>query len=60
MEIIITILGLPLLFIGYKIGLGKMLHRDRWYKSFFFWWFRLASLGGISVNFKEEQYLIAL
>lgn len=60
MEILISIIGLPLMFIGYKIGKGKMLYRDRWYKSFFFWWFRLASLGGISVNIQSGKFLVAL
>ena len=60
MEIIIIILGLPLLFVGYKIGVGKLLYRDRWYKSFFFWWFRLVSLGGISATMKDENYLATL
>ncbi len=60
MEILILIIGLPLLFVGYKVGVGKMLYRDRWYKSFFFWWFRLASLGGISANMQHGKYLIAL
>lgn len=60
MEILVFIFGLPLLFVGYKIGLGKMLYRDRWYKSFFFWWLRLASLGGISVNIQEHNYLVVI
>ena len=60
MEILIIIIGLPLLFVGYKIGVGKMLYRDRWYKSFFFWWSRLASLGGISATMKDGDYLATL
>ena len=60
MEILIILCGLPLLFVGFKVGVGKMLYRDKWYKSFFFWWFRLASLGGISVNLKEENYIVAI
>jgi hypothetical protein len=60
MELLITIIGLPLLFVGYKIGIGKMLYRNRWYKSILFWWIRLASLGGISATLSERNYLIAL
>ena len=60
MEILIIIIGMPLLFVGYKIGLGKMLYRNRWYKSVLFWWLRLASLGGISVNMQQGKYLVAI
>ena len=60
MELLITVLGLPLLFVGYKIGLGKMLYRDRWYKSFFFWYVRLGSIAGVSMNFQKHDYFLAL
>jgi len=60
LTILFTIIGLPLLFVGYKIGVGKILYRDRWYKSVLFWWIRLASLGGITVNFEHNNFFIGL
>lgn len=58
--VLIFILGLPLLFIGYKIGVGKLLYRDKWYKSFFFWYLRIASIVGISKSLQEENYILTL
>jgi hypothetical protein len=54
----IIIVGMPLAYIGYKIGVGKFLNLQGFWKKFFFWYARIISIFGATAGLRDFNYFL--